>query len=324
MLSWKPLVVIGQMSYSLYLWHWPIFSFVDYKFYLASLFFRIGLKVALSLTATAICFFLIEKRGRIFFNNPNRRPIAFAFLGCSLLLFVPLGIAVRRANYVDASMRDVAHGGVFFNESGKNGTIVLMGDSNGAMYGRAAKEIAENVGIRLNVISVPAGDPLPRSSGQQPQLWLDSLAVVRREKPDFLMLVCDWQDKLKNDRGRLGIAVKNLKPYVHYLILVTQPPVLPELANRESIRNGSRPPFIEESNEHAARMASNALIKALNGNNVIVIDIEHLFAAKDGTISFTDGHNDELFQDRNHLSAAGAELVKTSLLNVITDRELNR
>lgn len=323
LLSWRPMVVIGQMSYSLYLWHWPIFSFVDYRFYLASPLFRLVLKVVLSVTAATLCFSLIENRGRVFFNDPRRRPMAFAFLGCALVVFVPLGIAVRRANYVETEPKNVAQGGLVFDRDGKNGSMVLMGDSNGSMYGTIAREVSGKLGLRLNIISVAAGNPLPVSSGQQPQLWLDSLVTVRREKPDFLVLVCNWQEKIKEDNGRLRMAIDNLKPYARYLILVTQPPRLPDVANRESIRNGSRPPFVEDPEERAERIASNAFVKSFNGNDVIVIDIEHLFTTDDGRVSFTDSYGHELYQDKGHLSAAGAELVKASFVHAITDREPN-
>ena len=323
LLSGRPMVLIGQASYSLYLWHWPVFSFVDYKFYLTSPVVRIGLKVALSLVTAALCFFMVEKPGRVFFNHPRRRRIAFAFLGCALLLFVPLGVSIRRANYVNADLRDVAHGGLVFNQGGKNGSMVLMGDSMGSMYGKMTKEAAYELGLKLNVISVAGGDPLPHSSGQQPPLWLDSLAVVKRESPDFLLLVCNWQGKLKPEKGRLEIAIKELKQHAHHLILITQPPKLPELANRESMRNGSRPPFMEEPVERAARMESNASVRGFNGDNVIAIDIEPLFAAEDGSIRFSDNDGKQFYHDSDHLSGIGADKVKTYLLKALTSRKTN-
>ena len=170
LLSWGPLALVGRMSYSLYLWHWPVFSLVDYKFYSESAPFRIALKVTVSIVATVLCFFFIERPSRRFLNNPSRRPMAFALLACSLLTFIPLGLAIRNADYVNASIRNVAGGGVHFNESAKSGTIILMGDSNASMYGTMMKDVAKQLGLRLTVISVDAGDPLPHSSGRRSPL----------------------------------------------------------------------------------------------------------------------------------------------------------
>jgi peptidoglycan/LPS O-acetylase OafA/YrhL len=210
LLSTGPMVLIGRMSYSLYLWHWPVFSFVDYKLYLSSPLVRISLKIVLSAAAAALCFFLIENPGRVFLNLPRRRRLAFAFLACALAVCVPLGTAVRRANYIDASTQDIAQGGIIFNPASTNGSMVLMGDSNGSMYGKMAKDISKTLRRKLDVISVAAGDPLPHSSGPSPQLWLDSLAFVKRENPDVLLLVCNWESKLKGEKGRLAIAINEL------------------------------------------------------------------------------------------------------------------
>jgi len=320
LLSWKPMVIIGQMSYSLYLLHWPIFSFVDYTFYLGSPSARIALKVFIVLVTLPLCYFLIESPGRRVLNDPRRRLTAFAAFAMILVVCIPLGILVRRANYIDAEIADVGKGGVRFNQAGKNGSLLLIGDSNGSMYGKMAKEIAAKLGLRLSVASVAAEDPLPSLSRKQSQLWLDSSALASRESPDVLLLVCQWRGKLQDSGDRLEIAVNELKTHVATLILITQPPEMPERANRGSLRDGARPPFFEDPSIRTARMNANALVKSLEGDNVVVVDIEDLFTAKDGSIIFTNNIGQYLYHDGKHLSGMGAELVKPAVIRVITGR----
>jgi peptidoglycan/LPS O-acetylase OafA/YrhL len=316
-LSWRPLAAIGRISYSLYLWHWPIFALVDYRLLWQPLWVRLALKIGLSFGAAVLSYWLIEQPGRVVLNRPERRWLAFGALAGSLAILVPLGILVRNANYLNADAREVRTGGLHLNSGGRSGSLVLMGDSHGSMYGRVAQEVARGRDLRLDVISVEAGDPLPRSSGENPALWTDSLAVVKRMKPDFLMLVCNW-DKLKDDPGRLSLALRELRPYAGSVILVTQPPVLPENASREAIRNGSRPPFVENAGEREVRMARNGIVKSLQDGRVRVVDIEPLFSRASGEIRFVDGESRLLFQDPEHLSAAGASLVGPALMEAIS------
>lgn len=310
-LSSRPLVLIGRMSYSLYLWHWPVFSLVDYQFCWQPAIVRLALKVFLSFGAAAACFFLVERPGRIVLNHPGKRRMAFAALACSLAILIPLGIAIRNANYVNADARAIHNGGLRFNANGRSGSMVLMGDSHGSMYGKIAAEIARERDLRLAVISVEAGDPLPNTP-----LWLDSLAAVKHEKPDFLLLVCNW-NKLARDRSRLTLALDVLKPYAREILLLTQPPMLPNNATREAIRAGIRPPFHEETAERAARLERNEFVKAAQGGKVRVVDIEPLFSLETGEIRFVDEHWRQIYQDRDHLSVAGAELVKPALLQAL-------
>lgn len=319
LLSTGPLVFIGRMSYSLYLWHWPVFCFVDYKLYLASPLIRISLKIALSTISAALSFFLIERPGRVFLNHPSKRRLAFAFLACGMLVCVPLGSAVRSSNYIDARTDDITRGGIAFSQAAPYGSLVLMGDSNASMYGTMVREVARSLHLKLNVISVPAGNPLPNSFGPNPQLWLDSLAFIKRDNPDILILVCNWAGRLNGDRGNLQLAIDELKHHTRHLILITQPPQLPESASREAMRNGSRPPFFENPAEHARRTESNGLVKSLRHDNVTVIDIEPLFVESDGSIRFTDDQGLLLYQDSDHLSGAGANLVRAALTRAINE-----
>jgi hypothetical protein len=97
---------------------------------------------------------------------------------------------------------------------------------------------------------------------------------------------------------------------------------LPKSAERESIRNGSRPPYGEDPVERAARTESSAFVKSFQRDNVIVIDIEPLFTAGDGSIRFTDDHGVLLYHDPNHLSDVGADLVKAALIRAISEPKI--
>ncbi|MEI6703828.1 MAG: acyltransferase family protein [Deltaproteobacteria bacterium] len=309
-LSAPPLVRIGRMSYSLYLWHWPIFSLVDYQFFLSSEPLRLTLKIGLSFLAAVLSFLVIENPTRRFLNDPKRRLIAYTALTAALAICVPLGISIRKANYVNAELRDVAKGGLVF--PGKPGarSIVLMGDSNGSMYGKVMKEICADLGYKLTVISVAGGDPLPSSTDQQSQLWLNSLAAVQKAKPDVLVLACHWESKLKSDMNRLAVAVPSLKPYAVKIVILNQPPILPESANRASIRNGVRPPFTEDISTHQARLEANDLLRKFSSIKISVVDIATSFQLSGGEVRVLDDQGYQLYHDATHLSGYGAHLIR--------------
>ncbi len=310
-LSFRPLVLLGRMSYSLYLWHWPVFSLVDYHFYLATEPVRLLLKISLSFLAAVLSFIFIENPARRFLNQRKMRGFSFACLAVAVAVCIPVGTSIRKANYINAKFADVAEGGLVF--PGKPGapSVVLMGDSNGSMYAKAVQEICAALGYKLVVISVAMGDPLPSSYGQQSQLWLDSLSVVQTEKPEFLLLACNWISKLEGDKERLASAVKSLSPLVGKLLILNQPPLLPEQASRAAMREGSRPPFLEFPQLKVQREATNAWFLTLTKGNTSVVDIASHFQNGQGEALFLDQQGRQLYEDGTHLSGYGAERVRS-------------
>ncbi|MDB6129304.1 MAG: acyltransferase 3 [Verrucomicrobiales bacterium] len=317
-LAVPPLVLLGRMSYSLYLWHWPVFSLVDYKMYLASAPARVAIKVGLSILAATLSFLFIENPARKFFNSPKHRRLAYSFMFLAIALCVPLGIAIRKSNYVNAETSDVTKGGLVFGSRNAAKSVVLMGDSNGSMYGKVLKEICAELGYKLTVISVAAGDPLPASDVSHGQLWLDSLAVVRKEKPDCLVLACSWEAKLKEDKQRLALAVDTLKPLVGRLVILNQPPILPAKATRAAIRDGARPPFFEDEEIRRLRLESNEYLERFNVAPASVVDIARYFQATNGEALFLDGQGRQLYHDAGHLSGFGADLIRSDLKRAIS------
>ncbi len=78
------------------------------------------------------------------------------------------------------------------------------------------------------------------------------------------------------------------------------------------------PPFLEDKLERTKRTSANAFVKSLQRDNVIVVDIESLFVNGDGSIRFTNKDGRLLYHDGDHLSDAGADLVKASVLRALT------
>jgi hypothetical protein len=319
LLALAPMVFVGKISYSLYLWHWPVFSFVDYTMYLSSNSTRIAIKILLSVVATLICYVVIEKPSRAYLNDPAKRRFSFASVGIVVLFAATLGVVIRDQYYLNASPRVVSAGGHQFGESTSKSSLVLMGDSHGSTYGWLCREIAQKLDYRLNIISVAAGDPLPscEPTDEVPKLWRDSLHAVETIKPTFVVLVIRWEMRIANCPQRLTRAIQELKKHAQHIILITQPPILPEQATRAAVREGSRPPFIEPVEYRASRLAMNTFVKSLASDRVTVIDIEHLFGSTAGEVYYWDNNGKLLYQDDDHLSVYGTQYVKELLMKAL-------
>lgn len=312
-LSAPPLVRIGRMSYSLYLWHWPIFSLVDYRLYLAPEPVRLALKISLSFLAAYLSFRFIENPSRSFLNQRKARPLAFFSLTVVLAICISLGIWIRQANYINATFDDVAKGGLVFPGKPGASSVMLMGDSNGSMYGKVMKEICADLGYKLTVISVAAGDALPNSEGKSNRLWLDSLEAVRKERPGFLIFACNWESKLAKHPERLRQALEELAPLVGKVLVLNQPPTLPKNATREALRSGVRPPFREDAGLSQRRHRINRFLWEQKSAKTEVVDVASRFEQPNRETLFLDDHGHQLYHDAAHLSGHGADRIKSLL-----------
>lgn len=91
LLSGKRMVLIGLISYSLYLWHWPIFAFLNYR--------RIDITLAVGLAAVTLAFILSYLSWK-FVEQPIRRNkqitfrVAFLRYYCApALIFLVVGLS---------------------------------------------------------------------------------------------------------------------------------------------------------------------------------------------------------------------------------------
>jgi len=93
-LSWRPLVFIGLISYSLYLWHWPIVAFEERSFRMVPLrnapwTLRLTM-LMVSLAAAVLSWWFVERPFRSGRFRPRRRTL-FAITGSAVAAMLAFG-----------------------------------------------------------------------------------------------------------------------------------------------------------------------------------------------------------------------------------------
>ncbi len=315
------LIAVGKVSYSLYLWHWPLFSFIDYSLPLASSGQRLLLKILCTSAATLVSYHWIERPCRSALcrtswpltaasTRPVRWPafiVAFAVTGA----LIPVGFSIRNTHYLDAAGAPDQQ--LTFDRPGARQTIVLMGDSQASMYGVALRDLARSMNLRLILISAAGEDPLAPSGSPAPELWQANLRLVQQEKPALIILTCHWVYKLTAHPQRLADTLAALRPHANHILLLTQPPLLPDTALRPALRAGSRAPWMENASDRTARLPVNQIVRQASSKKVSILDVEPLFTSPDGSIALFDADQRPLFQDKVHLSNYGVARVSPLL-----------
>ena len=191
-LTLAPVTYVGRISYSLYLWHWPVMVFAKRENLLgggaASEFAQIALVLALSIAS----FHLVEQPCR---KRPGLVPwIAAGWLatvGAAVALLLAPGTydasAFERPRWcglqydlkprgemnddmrriaatVEATPRSASptaylEGGILAGAGDANPAIVVLGDSHGTMWSETVRGIAERLGVRAAFYSMNAISP---------------------------------------------------------------------------------------------------------------------------------------------------------------------
>jgi peptidoglycan/LPS O-acetylase OafA/YrhL len=182
LLNWRPLQYLGGISYSLYLWHWPVLMMAPELLHNDSAVVRVAC-VVLSVALAAITHIAVENPVR--FNSfLLPRPwlslgiVAFSMtigLGACAAWWVALNHSAQFRKfhqvrgdvpsfYATGCTADLAGGRpmlcTFGEISNPEATMVLFGDSHAAQWFPALKAIAESRHWRLVTIIKPSCSPM--------------------------------------------------------------------------------------------------------------------------------------------------------------------
>ena len=310
----------SQTSYSLYLWHWPVFAFVDYQFFLGTPLARMVVKALLTVVFTWASYVFIETPLRSLLVRQSARRLAYAAFAGGMVVLIMGGVAVRKHYRLDATLTDLRRGGTKYGGGKGKPVLVLAGDSMACVFGTTVRGVCREANATMVMAAVPGEDPLPATPSRAGgELWTLTESILSRERPRWVVLSARWTVVVTKPeaRERLAHLVDGILTHADRLIVLEQPPILPYQATREGMRHGGRPPFHENPDDQARRHAANEILRGLASRRVSVVNLDRYLVDSAQAIQLWDPQGKPLFIDDIHVSAWGAQLVAAELLSAM-------
>lgn len=230
-----PFRLIGKISYSLYLWHWPILAFARYRQGIDLPPTAALLCVGLTFLASMLCFWLVEEPARRRFPHA-RLPVVLATALLATSAVGAFAVSIRLSDGFPGRMRDDVREFVRRPDVARQWCLdyrdpsvtavpigvespdaapcfLLWGDSHGGVISQLWHELARDHGLPGAASLAGARVPLlgswrPGGIGASPsaQRNLDERmeSWLRRHRPLHVVLCARWSAYLSNGKTDLG------------------------------------------------------------------------------------------------------------------------
>lgn len=346
-LAWAPLVLIGQISYSLYLWHWPVFTGAKYLFSPLGRADYVGL-IALSVALAFLSWKLVEAPFRSRRLLARRRAL-FGLAGATTALFIAAGAwlglgdgaparwkpeALRYLEgksdsdfRVELGVAEARAGRlVELGRSGAEGPIELLvwGDSHAMHVLHVVDLVCRERGLRCVAATHSSTVPLLGVAGHGPySLRADALEYSRslvdfvaRERVPKVLLAAVWSSYHELDPELFQRAVADTARALQgsgARTYVLQDVPFPDFdvptALSRAAQRGRVALGVSRAEHRARNAAANAVWGAQEGASLHVLDPAPAFlAGNDRYLLERDARS--LYFDHHHLSTHGSLLLR--------------
>lgn len=231
LLSWRPLVFVGKISYSLYLWHWPVIVYANYHYFNGGAKPSPWMLSAIIGAASVASYYFVEKTTR---HREKILPPALALFAACLALSVLIifqrdptdfskfsptlwqgrlydatpsqkpwtGPMQKRMEGIQAPLRAEAwqeaykSNGIFKAYNGPRADIVVLGDSHALMWAPVLDEAARELKLSISFFTADGTSPffrVPEDLKMLPDWNRAELSAFDQARKDRIR---EWKPKL--------------------------------------------------------------------------------------------------------------------------------
>lgn len=357
LLSSRPFVSVGKVSYSLYLWHWPALVFGKL---LADLFENSSIRwiaFALSVLSAVASYFFVESLGKKSKNIWKLSGLIFVVLVIFSMFAVFAHSQTKSKFYAFSSAKDFDafnrskylaekqlvvnfndkkiydKFSILINSSAKT-ELVVLGDSHALQWGRVIEIICFKFNISGSFWAVSGVPPFLDNSSVPNRMNVsirsefnsDKINFILKNKPKIILVIARWDLCFaRNEMNRLENLIKNIHEISPQskVVIFNQPPVL-EFGDQYADDWVNWRNFFGLNTESARELNSYNWMKA----NYYLQNLPELFdyvsLVKIDDIYRTLDHRIKLldaknmvYRDEDHLSDYGAMLAEMRIAGAI-------
>lgn len=321
-LSKRLFVIIGSLSYSLYLWHWPILAFIRYyteSYTLSPL--LLSSYIIITIILSILSYILIEKPLR---TLPTKNSIKCTLIiSCFLLITIlcsklthkyhTIPLPTERTRYAEGSI--ICHGQILqsCNRGSKkeSADILVIGDSHTAQLNYFYDYIGYKSGITFEVISGSSCIPIANFNVKKLPQWAQESCHKQTEAVskkldtyNIIILGAFWDWQLADNQTYIAI-----EDFLHSqnkdkkIILMGQLPVYTTNIQRQMHFHHINLPIQMQQKTNWDN--ANKLLKKLSLKyaNTTLFDI-----SKTNFLATPFINNQPIYYDQSHLNEVGAKI----------------
>ena len=352
LLSWRPVVFVGLISYSLYLWHWPLFAFANYMTP-----GELPLWLAISLIAASLVMGVLSwKHVETPFRNKSLLSTRTRVLGAATAALVVLG-GIGAVLHVANGVRSRFSDGVLqladarqdknrqralhhdlqgsalekppkllAGPKGAEPQLIIVGDSHGDAIVPGIVDLCKRQNVPM--VAFTKSDTLPLCFTNSPRdnsekkFYETAMAYIQKSPAKDVMLIARWSEYGERlDKSNFLATVEGLKAFGKNVWVLRQVPepsadVPRFLALSETWGMDETKIRCSKEDYEIGQRKVDLILNAAGNDRVQIVDVSaRFFESSPLAVAQVDGH--PLYFDTNHLSTKGAAFAAACLEPII-------